>query len=148
MIEDELPVRHVLTLAVARRLVDAALAEADGRGLGTLVVGVCDEAGRLIAFARQDGAEPAAIDMCLAKARTAAIFTRPTKEWKERLLSGATWVLGMPNMHPIEGGQNIVVAGQTVGGLAIAGGSGALDTEIGQAALAKVIGPPPAAADQ
>jgi len=145
MIEDELPTRHVLTLAVARRLVDAALAEAEGRGLSTLVIGVCDEAGRLIAFARQDGAEPAAIDMCLAKARTAAIFTRPTKEWKERLLSGATWVLGMPNMHPIEGGLNIVVAGQTVGGLAIAGGSGVLDTEIGQATLAKVIGLPPAA---
>jgi glc operon protein GlcG len=145
VIEDELPVRPVLTLAVARRLVDAALAEADGRGLTTLVVGVCDEAGRLIAFARQDGAEPAAIDMCLAKARTAAIFARPTKEWKDRLMSGATWVLGMPNMHPIEGGQNIVVAGHTVGGLAIAGGSGALDTEIGLATLAKVIGPPQAA---
>jgi glc operon protein GlcG len=131
VIEDELPVRHVLTLAVARRLVDAALTEAETRRLGTLVIGVCDEAGRLIAFARQDGAEPAAIDMCLAKARTAAIFTRPTKEWKERLLSGATWV-----------------PGQTVGGLAIAGGSGALDTEIGLAALATVIGPPARAADQ
>jgi len=148
MIEDELPLRHVLTLAVARRLVDAALAEAHERGLSTLVVGVCDEAGRLVAFARQDGAEPAAIDICLAKARTAAIFTRPTKEWKERLLSGATWVLGMPNMHPIEGGQNIVVGGHTVGGLAIAGASGVLDTEIGLAALTQVIGPPRAAADQ
>jgi uncharacterized protein GlcG (DUF336 family) len=138
--EDELPTRHVLTLAVAQRLVAAGLAQAEQRGLNHLVVGVCDEAGRLISFARQDGAEPAAIDMCLAKARTAAIFTRPTKEWKERLLAGNTWVLGMPNMHPIEGGQNIVVAGQTVGGLGIAGGSGVLDTEIGQAALAEVIG--------
>lgn len=141
MIEDELPTRHLLTLAVARRLVDAALAEADTRGLTRLVVGVCDEAGRLIAFARQDDAEPAAIDMCLAKARTAAIFTRPTKEWKERLLSGATWVLAMPNMHPIEGGLNIVVAGRTVGSIAVAGGSGALDTDIGLAALAAVVGP-------
>ena len=140
MIEDELPTRHLLTLAVARRLVDAVLAEADARGLTQLVVGVCDEAGRLIAFARQDDAEPAAIDMCLAKARTAALFTRPTKEWKERLLSGATWVLGMPNMHPIEGGLNIKVASRTIGGIAIAGGSGALDTEIGQAALAAVMG--------
>jgi glc operon protein GlcG len=141
MLKDELPTRHVLTLAVAQRLVAAGLAEAAARGLAHLVVGVCDEAGRLVAFARQDGAEPAAIDMCIAKARTAAIFTRPTKEWKERLLAGHTWVLGMPNMHPIEGGQNIVVAGQTVGGIGIAGGSGVLDTEIGSAALAAVIGP-------
>ena len=140
VLEDELPTRYVLTLAVAQRLVAAGLAQAEQRGLNHLVVGVCDEAGRLISFARQDAAEPAAIDMCLAKARTAAIFTRPTKEWKERLLAGNTWVLGMPNMHPIEGGQNIVVAGRTVGGLGIAGGSGVLDTEIGQAALAEVIG--------
>ena len=49
-------------------------------------------------------------------------------------------------MHPIEGGQNIVVAGQTVGGLAIAGAFGTLDTEIGLAALTQVIGPPRGAA--
>lgn len=140
MLEDELPTRHLLTLAVAQRLVDACLAEADTRGLNQLVFAVCDESGRLIAFARQDDAEPAAIDMCLAKARTAALFTRVTKEWKERLLAGNTWVLGMPNMHPIEGGQNIVVAGRTVGAIAVAGGSGALDTEIGQAVLATVAG--------
>lgn len=140
MLSKELPTRHVLTLAVAQRLVAAGLAQAVTRGLTHLVVGVCDEAGRLIAFARQDDAEPAAIDICMAKARTAAIFTRPTKEWKERLLAGNTWVLGMPNMHPIEGGQNIVVGGRTVGGLGIAGGSGAVDTEIGQAVLAEVIG--------
>lgn len=141
MLEDELPTRHLLTLAVAQRLVAAGLDEAGARGLTHLVVGVCDEAGRLIAFARQDDAEPAAIDICIAKARTAAIFTRPTKDWKERLLAGNTWVLGMPSMHPIEGGQNIVVGGRTVGGIGIAGGSGTLDTEIGSAVLAKVIGP-------
>jgi uncharacterized protein GlcG (DUF336 family) len=43
-------------------------------------------------------------------------------------------------MHPIEGGQNIVVAGRTVGGIGIAGGSGALDTEIGSAVLGTVMG--------
>ena len=140
MLEDELPTRYFLTLAVAQRLADAALAEASKRNLNHLVVAVCDESGRLVAFARQDDAEPAAIDMCLAKARTAAIFTRPTKEWKERLLAGNTWVLGMPNMHPIEGGQNIVVGGHTVGAIGIAGGSGVLDTDIGSAAIAAVTG--------
>lgn len=141
MIEDRLPTRHVLTLALAQEIVAAALRECEQRGLSKMVVGVTDESGRLIAFARQDDAEPAAIEMCTAKARTAAIFTRPTKVWKERLLAGDTWVLGMPNMHPIEGGQNIALAGRTIGGLGIAGGSGQLDTEIGQAALAAVLDP-------
>ena len=138
MLEDELPVHPFLTLNVAKRIVDAALADAESRGLTHLVVGVCDASGRLVAFARQDGAEPAAIDICVAKARTAAIFRRATKEWKQRLLDGNTWVLGMPNMHPIEGGQQIVVGGHTVGAIGIAGGTGALDSEIGAAALAAV----------
>lgn len=136
MLADELPQRPFLTLAIARRIVDAAVAEATKRELTHLVVGVCDASGRLVAFARQDDAEPAAIDMCIAKARTAAIFTRATKEWKQRLLDGNTWVLGMPNMHPIEGGQQILAGGHTVGAIGIAGGTGALDTEIGGAALA------------
>jgi glc operon protein GlcG len=142
MLENELPSRPFLTLEVARRIVDAALAEAERRELDHLVVTVCDQAGFLIAFARQDDAEPAAIEMCLAKARTAAIFTRATKEWKQRLLDGNTWVLGMPEMHPIEGGQNIVVAGRTVGAVGIGGGSGVIDTEIGTAAIAAVTGAP------
>jgi len=140
VIEDRLPLRPHLTLAVAQEIVAFALVECERRELSKMVVGVTDAAGRLVAFARQDDAEPAAIEMCVAKARTAAIFTRPTKAWKERLLAGDTWVLGMPNMHPIEGGQNIVVSGHTVGGLGIAGGSGQLDTDIGLAALEAVLG--------
>jgi glc operon protein GlcG len=76
------------------------------------------------------------VDIGIAKARTAAIFRRATKHWKETLLEGKLWVLGMPNMTPVEGGQPIVVDGQTIGGLGIAGASGALDTEIGTIALA------------
>jgi glc operon protein GlcG len=140
VLESELPTRPFLTLGVAQRIVDAALAEAERQNLTHLVVAVCDSSGRLIAFARQDEAEPAAIDMCTAKARTAAIFRRSTKEWKQRLLDGNTWVLGMPNMHPIEGGQQIVVGGHTVGAIGIAGGTGALDTEIGSSAIASVVG--------
>ena len=130
-----LPTRPFLTLAVAQALVDASLKEAAARGLEHLVAGVVGADGRLIALARQDRAEPAAIEICIAKARTAALFARDTKEWKHRLVDGNYWVLGMPQMHPIEGGQNIVVDGFTVGAIGIAGGSGLVDTEIGLAAL-------------
>jgi glc operon protein GlcG len=140
VIEDRLPTRPFLTLAVAQELVAASLAEAEKRELNRMVVAVADAGGRLVAFARQDDAEPAAVDICVAKARTAAIFTRATKAWKQRLLSGDTWVLGMPNMHPIEGGQNIVAAGHTIGGLGIGGATGEIDSEIGIAALAAVLG--------
>jgi len=134
--KESLPTKKVLTLEWARKMGDAALAAATQRQLDTLVVTVVDDAGILLYLLRQDRAEPAAVDIGIAKARTAAIFRRATKHWKETLLEGKLWDLGMPNMTPVEGGQPIVVDGQTIGGLGIAGASGALDTEIGTIALA------------
>jgi uncharacterized protein GlcG (DUF336 family) len=131
----DLPIKRVLTLAAAQGIAHAALADAEKRGLSSLVITVVDDGGRLMVLLRQDDAEPAAVDIGIAKARTAAIFMKATKEWKERLLSGATWVLGMPNLAPIEGGQPIFVEGRVIGAVGIAGASGALDTEIGALAL-------------
>lgn len=133
---EDLPSKKVLTLAAARRIADAALAAAIARDLNRLVIVVVDDGGRLLFLLRQDDAEPAAVDIGIAKARTASIFHKPTKEWKERLLQGNTWVLGMPNMTPVEGGIPIHAEGRTIGAVGIAGASGALDTEIALAALA------------
>ena len=132
---ESLPTKKVLTLEWARRIGDAALAAARERQLDRIVVTIVDDAGVLMYLLRQDDAEPAAVDIGIAKARAAAIFRRATKHWKDTLLEGKTWVLGMPNMTPVEGGQPIVVDGRVLGGLGIAGASGALDTEIGTVAL-------------
>lgn len=136
MSQPSFPTKRVLTLAWARRIADAALAAAEERHLEQLVVAVVDDGGTLLHLMRQDCAEPAAVAIGIAKARTAAIFRRPTRHWKELLVEGKLWVLGMPDMTPIEGGQPIVIEGEIIGGLGIAGASGALDTEIGSAALA------------
>jgi len=133
---DSLPTKKVVTLEFARAIAEAALAAAKVEGLDRLVITVADDGGRLVYLLRQDAAEPAAIDIGIAKARTAAIFMRATKHWKELLLDGKLWVLGMPNMVPVEGGLPIMVDGKTIGGLGIAGASGDLDTKIGQAGLA------------
>jgi glc operon protein GlcG len=133
---EALPTKRVLTLEWARMLGDAAHAAAVARNLSSVVIVVVDDAGRPMYLLRQDAAEPAAVDIGIAKARTAALFKRATKHWKETLLEGKLWVLGMPNMTPVEGGQPIVVGGDVIGALGIAGASGAIDTEIGTAALA------------
>lgn len=136
---ESLPTKKVLTLEWARKIGDAALAAATQRQLDKIVITVVDDSGVLLYLLRQDDAEPAAVDIGIAKARTAAIFRRATKHWKETLLEGKLWVLGMPNMAPIEGGQPIVVDGKTIGAVGIAGASGALDTEIGTLALAVLV---------
>ncbi len=134
---DSLPTKRVLTLQAAREIADAALAEAVKQGFNQLVIVVVDDGGRLIFLLRQDDAEPAAVDIGIAKARTAAIFKKATKEWKQRLLDGNSWVLAMPNMTPIEGGIPIVVEQRVIGAVGIAGAKGVADTEIGLASLAK-----------
>ncbi|MGA3127916.1 MAG: heme-binding protein [Candidatus Korobacteraceae bacterium] len=133
---DSLPFKRVLTLEAARAISDFALAEAVKRGFNQLVIVVVDDGGYLLTLQRQDDAEVAAIDIGIAKARTAAIFKRNTKEWKERLLEGKYWVLGMPNMAPIEGGIPIVADGRVIGAVGIAGAQGGQDSEIGLASLA------------
>jgi glc operon protein GlcG len=132
----KLPIKRVMTLECARQIAEAALVAAAARQLNTLVVAVSDDGGRLICLLRQDDAEPAAVDIAIAKAHTAAIFKKPGKHFKDMLLDGKLWVLGMPNLTPIEGGQPIFVEGRTIGGIGVAGSTGVLDTEVGSAALA------------
>jgi len=133
---EALPTKKILTLEWARKIGDAALIAAVDQKLDSIVIAVVDDAGMLLYLLRQDSAEPAAVDIGIAKARTAALFRRATKHWKETLLEGKLWVLGMPNMTPVEGGQPVVVDGKVIGALGIAGASGVLDTQIGTAALA------------
>jgi glc operon protein GlcG len=137
----DLPTKYVLILRCAREMAEAALAEAEKKKLNTLSIAVSDDGGRLLYFLRQDDAEPATVDIAIAKAHTAAIFKKPGKHFKEMLLEGKTWVLGMPNLTPVEGGQPVVVDGKTIGGIGVAGATGALDTEIGAAGLAVLDGP-------
>jgi uncharacterized protein GlcG (DUF336 family) len=68
-----------LTLADARQVLDAALDKADRIGQ-PMNVAVVDDAGHLVAFARQDGAILGSIDIATGKARTAALMKMTTEE--------------------------------------------------------------------
>ena len=63
------------------------------------------------------------------KARSAAIFKRPTKMFQERLARGGDGllVLRLAGAIPVEGGLPIVVDGKLVGALGVSGGSSAED---------------------
>jgi len=134
-----LPVKSVLTLECAQRLADTALRLALEKGLTNLVIAVVDDGGHLVVLLRQDQAEPAAVEIGIEKARTAALTRKATKVFKQMLLDGKTWVLGMPGITPVEGGQPISVSGATIGGIGVAGASGDIDTEIGSGALSALL---------
>ncbi|MCH9671956.1 MAG: heme-binding protein [Gammaproteobacteria bacterium] len=64
-------VESSLSLDVARRITDGALASAREAGLLPLTVGVVDAGGHLVHFAREDGCGIARQHIALAKARAA-----------------------------------------------------------------------------
>ncbi len=66
-----------LTLADAKRMIEAAETTADALGI-PYNVAIVDAGGHLVAFSRQDGALIGSIDLAINKAYTARIFDNPT----------------------------------------------------------------------
>ena len=68
-----------LTLAGADTIARAAEAEALTRG-ARVVIAVVDDGGKPIVLRRLDGTQVASVDVAIDKARTAAIFRRPSRD--------------------------------------------------------------------
>jgi uncharacterized protein GlcG (DUF336 family) len=63
------------------------------------------------------------------KARSAALFKRPTKAWQDALAAGGDGlrVLGIQGAVPVEGGLPLLIDGKIVGAIGVSGGSSAQD---------------------
>ena len=122
--------RKTLTLAAAKEMAAAAEAEATANGWKLAIV-ILDEGGHLLYFQRMDGVQLASIQVAQAKARTAVLYRRPTKEFADRMAAGNT-PLAMPEVMPLEGGLPIVVNGEVIGSIAASGATGAQDAQASQ----------------
>lgn len=130
---------RALTLEGARRLVAAAEAKAKADGAGAAIA-VVDAGGNVIELARIDGTFPAATEVATGKARTAALFRRPTKGLEDVVNQGRTAMATLPGVTtftPLQGGVPVVAGGEVVGAIGVSGAkSAAHDEEIAQAAVA------------
>jgi glc operon protein GlcG len=133
----ELPTKKVLTLGVAKRLVAAAEAEARKRG-ATVVIAVVDDGGQLILLERLDNTQVASVEVGIGKARTAAIFRRPSKVFEDQVRNGRVAALALPGATPLQGGIPIVVDGQVIGAIGASGNSPQEDEEIALAGAAVI----------
>jgi uncharacterized protein GlcG (DUF336 family) len=128
-----------ITLAQAKQVANAALAPAHANHW-TMVIAIVDTGGYLVYLEKMDQTQVGSIAIAEEKARSAAIFKRPTKVFQERLGRGGEGllVLRLRDAIPVEGGLPILVDGKLVGALGISGGSSAEDevcAEAGAAAL-------------
>jgi glc operon protein GlcG len=135
---------RMLTLALARRLLEAAEKEADGEGL-QLAFAIVDAGGHLVAVARMDGAPWIAPEVAIGKAWTAAAYRHPSAAEGEKAknliaFAGAISTATAGRYTPQIGGLPISVDGQHAGGFGASGARGEEDEAVVRAALAAVLG--------
>jgi glc operon protein GlcG len=116
--------KKVLTAAGADVVAKAAEAVAAARGVAP-VIAVVDEGGTLITMRRPDGAQVASVNVSIDKARTAAIFRRPSKDFEDQTRDGRVAALALHGAVALQGGVPIMYAGQTVGAIGVSGASSA-----------------------
>jgi glc operon protein GlcG len=124
-----LPTKEVLTLRAAKSIADAAEAEALRRG-STVVIAVVDDAGHLLVLHRLDDTQVASVEVGIAKARTAAIFRRPSKVFEDQVKNGRVSALALPGAAALQGGLPIVHHGRVIGAIGVSGNTPQEDEDI------------------
>jgi glc operon protein GlcG len=114
----------VLTFAGARLAAEASGAAAAARGVSP-VAAVVDAGGDLVYLHRPDAAQVASVGVATDKARTAAIYRRPSKDFEQQATGGRASALHLARAVPLQGGIPIVVDGEVAGAIGVSGASSA-----------------------
>jgi glc operon protein GlcG len=113
-----------LTQEGARLAAEAAAEAAAERGVAPVVSAV-DGGGALIYLHRPDAAQVASVEVTTDKARTAAIYRRPSKDFEDQAASGRASALHLARSVPLQGGIPIEHDGEVVGAIGVSGASSA-----------------------
>ena len=138
--------RIQLNLAGAEALIAAARQKAVALKV-KMNIAVVDDGGQMLAFVRMDGARPASAATALTKAVSAATFRQETGPLRTKGEPDLLLNLSLQNaaassggkITALKGGVPIVVEGQVIGGVGIAGGTGEQDAEVAKAAYQSLL---------
>ncbi len=98
-----------------------------------------------MALERVDGTLAAGANISIGKARTAALFQKPTRVFEGIIGKGRTAMVALNDFTPLQGGVPIVIDGQIVGAVGVSGAASAQqDEELALTAAAAVTGTPAA----
>jgi uncharacterized protein GlcG (DUF336 family) len=137
---------HRLMTEGAKAMLAAAVSRAEDLGIA-VTVAIVDAGGHLIVLERMDGGRFHTVHTSTTKAVTAASNKRPTtsrgaqgQDLDTVHAIGLSLAAGPNRWTAMEGGFPILVEGECVGGIGVAGGDWQQDEAIAEAALAAVNG--------
>lgn len=122
-----------ISLDAAKKAVAAAEAEAAKITKTPYVIAVVDPDGQLIYFEREDNAQIGSVRIAIDKARSAALFRRPTKVFADAIDKGRTGLLTLHGAVASEGGLPLVADGKVVGAIGASAGTGQQDGQVAKA---------------
>src|SRR5690242_16097094 len=132
-----------LTYAGARRAAECVAHECSKRGVAPVCT-VVDAGGELLYIWRPEKAQVASVGVATDKARTAAIYRRPSKDFEEQAAGGRASALHLARAVPLQGGIPIVHDGEVLGAVGVSGASSADEDQelavLGSQALAEAAG--------
>lgn len=134
----DIPYGTPIGMDAAQKAIAAAAAEAKKHNW-KMSISVVDPAGNLVAHATMDGTQYASIAISQAKARTAALFRRPSGAFQTAVNGGganALSLLALSGGVASEGGFPIVIDGKLVGAIGASGGIFTQDAVTAKAGLA------------
>jgi glc operon protein GlcG len=118
--------KKVLSLEAAIRIEAAAEAAAREKGVG-VVIAIVDDGGHLILLHRLDDTQVASVSVGIGKARTAAIYRRPSKDFEDQIQAGRVADLALADSTPLQGGVPIRLDGKVIGAVGVSGDTPQVD---------------------
>jgi glc operon protein GlcG len=112
--------KNALTLAGADTIVRAAEAAANDRG-ARVVIAVVDDGGKPIILRRLDRTQVASVEVAIDKARTAAIFRRPSRDIEGQVRDGRLGALQLHGAVALQGGIPLAFDGDCIGAIGVSG---------------------------
>jgi glc operon protein GlcG len=103
-----------------------------------MAIAVVDTAGYLVYFERMPDTQLGSVEVAIEKAKSAALFRRPTKSFQDTVAAGGEGLrmLKLTGAVPVEGGIPLIVDGKVVGAVGASGGTSVQDGRTAQAGVA------------
>jgi glc operon protein GlcG len=123
-----------ISLENAKKAAAPELAEAT-KNNWNMAVAIVDPSGNLIYYEKMDNTQLGSANVAIDKARSAALFKRPTKALQDALAAGGDGlrILRIQGAVPVEGGIPLVIDGKIVGAIGVSGGTSAQDGQCAKA---------------